>query len=70
MILKDNNEMKHIFNLFRNVEPHCINSYITEKESILGINWVIDKYVSQEHEVSEPIYIPYKEILIYKQNVQ
>lgn len=65
MILKDNNEMKHICNLLRKVKPHCVDGYITEKESILGINWVINKYFNQEHEVSEPIYIPYKEILTY-----
>lgn len=65
MILKDNNEMKDICNLLRNAEPHYVDGYITEKESMLGINWVIDKYFNQENEVSEPIYIPYKEILTY-----
>lgn len=64
-LLKDNSEMKDICNLLKNVELHCVDGYITEKESILGINWVIEKYFNQEHEGSEPIYIPYKKILTF-----
>ena len=65
MLVKDNSEMKDICNLIKNVEPHCVQGYITEKELNLGINWVIEKYFSQEHEVSEPIYITNNKILTY-----
>ena len=65
MLVKDNSEMKDICNLLKNVESHCIDGYITDKELKLGINWVIEKNFNQEHEVSEPIYIPYEKILTY-----
>ncbi len=64
-LVKDNSEMKDIFNLLKNVEPHCINGYITDKEITLGINWVLEKNLNQKHEASEPIYISYEEILTY-----
>ncbi|MCM1991407.1 zinc dependent phospholipase C family protein [Oceanirhabdus seepicola] len=65
MLVKDNSEMKDICNLIKIVKPHCVHGYITEKESNLGINWVIEKYFSQEQEVSEPVYISNNKILTY-----
>lgn len=62
-LIKDNSEIKDICYLLKNVEPLCVNGYITKKEIILGIDWVIEKYFNQEHEVLEPIYIPYEKIL-------
>jgi len=64
-LIKDNSEIKDICNLLKDVETHCVDGYITGKESKLGINWVVEKYISQEIEVSEPIYIPYEKILTY-----
>jgi len=64
-LIKDNSEIKDICNLLKNVETHCVDGYITSKESKLGINWVVAKYIGQEIEVSEPIYIPYEKILTY-----
>lgn len=64
-LIKDNSEMKDIFNLLKNVEPHCINGYITDKEIASGINWVLEKYQNQQNEASEPIYISYEKILTY-----
>jgi len=64
-LIKNNGQMKDICNLLKNVEPHCVDGYITDKELILGINWVIEKNFNQEHEVSEPIYIPHEKILTY-----
>lgn len=64
-LIKDSSEIKDICDLLKNVEPPCVDGYITDKELILGINWVMEKYFNQEHEVSEPIYIPYEKILTY-----
>ena len=64
-ILKDNSEIEDICNSLKNVELHSIHDYITDKELSRGISWVIEKYVIQEYEVSEPIYIPYEKILTY-----
>jgi hypothetical protein len=65
LLAKDNSKMEDICNSLKNAEPHCVNGYIAEKEIILSINWLIEKYFNQEHEVSEPIYIPYEKILTY-----
>lgn len=64
-LLDNHREMKDVLNSLRNVEPYSINDYITDKEIKLGINWVLEKNLYEEHETSEPIYIPYKKILTY-----
>jgi len=64
-ILKDNSEIKEICNLLKNVELHSVHDYITDKELSRGISWVIEKYIIQEYEVSQPIYIPHEKTLTY-----
>lgn len=64
-LVDNHREMKDVLNSLRNVEPYSINDYITDKEIKLGINWVLEKNLYEEHETSEPIYIPYKKILTY-----
>ena len=64
-LVKDNSEMKDIFNLLKNVELQCVNGYITDKEISLGINWVLEKNLNQKPRSSEPIYISYEKILTY-----
>lgn len=64
-LIKDNDYMKDVCKLLKDVKPHCVDAYITDKELILGINWVIEKNFNQEHTVSEPIYIPHEKILTY-----
>lgn len=64
-LVKDNSEIKDICNSLKNVETHSIHGYITDKELKLGINWVVEKYIGEEIEVLEPVYIPYEKILIY-----
>lgn len=65
MLAKDNSEMKDICNLLKNVQSHCVDGYIMEKEITLSINWLIEKYFDKEYEILEPIYIPYEKILTY-----
>lgn len=65
MLAKNYSEMKDICNLLKNAQPHCVDGYIMEKEIILSINWLIERYFDQEHKVLEPIYIPYEKILTY-----
>lgn len=64
-LAKDNSEMKDICNLLKNTKPHCVDGYINEKEITLSIDWLIERYFNQEGEVSEPIHIPYGNILTY-----
>lgn len=64
-LIKDNSEMKDICNLLKKAEPHCVHGYITDKELMLGINWVMEKYFNKENEISEPIYIPNNKIITY-----
>lgn len=64
-LVDNHKEMKAILNLLKNVELYSINDYITDKEIKLGINWVLEKNIYEDHETSEPIYIPYEKILTY-----
>lgn len=64
-LVDNHREMKVVLDLLKNVEPYSINDYITDKEIKLGINWVLEKNLYEDHETSEPIYIPYEKILTY-----
>lgn len=64
-LAKDYSEMKDICNLLKSTKPHCVDGYIKEKEITRSIDWLIERFFKQEHEVSEPIYIPYEKILTY-----
>jgi hypothetical protein len=64
-LVKDNSEMQYIFSLLKNVEPHSVDGYITDKEIKLGINWVLEKNQNEKHEVLDPIYISYEKILTF-----
>lgn len=61
----DNSEIKEALILLKDVKPHSVDGYITDKEIALGINWVLEKYINQKHEASKPIYISYEKILKY-----
>lgn len=61
--MKDNSDLKEICSSLKNVELHSIHDYITDKEIGRGIDWIIEKFITQEYEASEPIYIPNEKIL-------
>ncbi|WBW96203.1 zinc dependent phospholipase C family protein [Oceanirhabdus sp. W0125-5] len=64
-LLEDNNELKEICTLLKDVELHSVHDFITEEEISRGIDWVIEKYINKENEVSEPIYISNNKISAY-----
>lgn len=64
-LIDDIKELKGICEILKDMECYSVDGYVKDMEMKLNMNWLIEKYFNNEHEIMEPVYIPYNKVKSY-----